>query len=298
MYFTKKLLSLLIIACLCSNTSGSQHPSANTWNRLLRAIEQGEIKEVKEIVPSQIQANAITRGEKKKSLLQIATHHNRPAIVAYLQSKLPSQPETSTGAQVAARTGVIEFYHKKDPYYEFTNFYQGPNPIKLDGELWESSEHYFQAKKFRDDPKLQKRIQSASSPRKAFDIAKENAQFKRSDWEAAKLGIMDDVLLAKFTQDPRLKKLLLDTENEYLIEASPVDSYWGYGPNKTGENMLGHALMKLRSELRAKLIDQANAGSAGTGSSSSMSNQSSASLAGTLNMLHASLTNLAHKMGL
>jgi len=38
---------------------------------------------------------------------------------------------------------VIRFYHKREPYYEFTNF--APFPVALGGKAWPTSEHYFQA---------------------------------------------------------------------------------------------------------------------------------------------------------
>ena len=47
-----------------------------------------------------------------------------------------------------------------------------------------------------------------------------------------------------------LKELLINTGDAFLIEASPVDSYWGEGKYGTGKNRLGILLMKLRDELK------------------------------------------------
>jgi len=53
----------------------------------------------------------------------------------------------------------------------------------------------------------------------------------RSDWHTGtvKDDVMADVLMAKFGNDPMLKNMLLTTGDRKLIEASPVDAYWGWG---------------------------------------------------------------------
>jgi ribA/ribD-fused uncharacterized protein len=56
-------------------------------------------------------------------------------------------------------------------------------------------------------------------------------------------------LKAKFTQNEKIKRLLLSTQDKILIEDTNSDYYWGCGKNKTGKNMLGILLMKLREEL-------------------------------------------------
>jgi ribA/ribD-fused uncharacterized protein len=63
----------------------------------------------------------------------------------------------------------------------------------------------------------------------------------------------------KFEQNPHLKKKLLDTGTRTLVEASPVDTYWGIGMgmwhkevfdrSKWGKNHLGQILMEERTEL-------------------------------------------------
>ena len=57
---------------------------------------------------------------------------------------------------------------------------------------------------------------------------------------------------AKFTQHPKLKKVLLDTGDRKIVEHTKRDSYWGDGGDGSGKNMLGILLMKLRSELTEK----------------------------------------------
>lgn len=94
----------------------------------------------------------------------------------------------------------IKFYEKGQLYFQFTNFYEAP--IVIDGEIWKTSEHYFQAQKFPAHPGLQfaqlrvyvdrimKEIQQARSAREAFDMSRKYNDYKRVDWEAAKDNIM------------------------------------------------------------------------------------------------------------
>jgi len=49
----------------------------------------------------------------------------------------------------------ILFYSVGDEYGELSNF--APYPIRVDGKRWPTSEHYFQAQKFRD-PKLREEV--------------------------------------------------------------------------------------------------------------------------------------------
>lgn len=73
----------------------------------------------------------------------------------------------------------------------------------------------------------------------------------RSDWEAVKVSIMEDVVREKFLQNPELLKKLLDTGDAELIEGNGWhDTFWGVDQNTgEGENHLGRILMRLREEL-------------------------------------------------
>jgi ribA/ribD-fused uncharacterized protein len=62
----------------------------------------------------------------------------------------------------------------------------------------------------------------------------------------------------KFSQNAKLKAVLLGTEDKLIVEASPSDRIWGIGfdaehaggkENEWGANKLGEALMRVRKEL-------------------------------------------------
>jgi ribA/ribD-fused uncharacterized protein len=69
--------------------------------------------------------------------------------------------------------------------------------------------------------------------------------------EEVKDGVMKKALIAKFTQHPKLKRLLLSTGDKTLVEHTVNDSYWGDGGDGSGKNKLGLLLMEVREEIRA-----------------------------------------------
>ncbi len=72
----------------------------------------------------------------------------------------------------------------------------------------------------------------------------------RADWEEVKVGIMYEVVLAKFSQNEELKEKLLATGDATLIEGNTWnDRFWGVCRGK-GQNKLGLILERVRAELR------------------------------------------------
>jgi hypothetical protein len=142
---------------------------------------------------------------------------------------------------------TIRFFSKSESYREFSNF--APFPIEIDGAIWPSVEHYYQAQKFAD-PALQEKIRTAKKPVIAKSLAAKYRQGARADWNEAKDAVMERAVRAKFAQHEALRALLLATGEEPLAEAAPIEYYWGVGEDGTGQNKLGLLLMHLRAELR------------------------------------------------
>lgn len=141
---------------------------------------------------------------------------------------------------------LIEFYSVSDVYGEFSNF--APYPIRVDGKTWPTSEHYFQAQKFRGTPHVEQ-IRRAKTPGIAARMGRERSRPLRRDWESAKRDVMRRALRAKFTQHADLRALLVGTRAARLVERTANDSYWGDGGDGSGHNWLGRLLMELRAEL-------------------------------------------------
>lgn len=141
---------------------------------------------------------------------------------------------------------ILDFYSRSKPYGEFSNF--ALFPITVDGIEWPTSEHYYQAHKY-NDPKLQAWVRQAPTPLEAAKRGRDKTKTKRKDWKEAKDEIMQKALVAKFTQYPSLKELLLSTGKSTLFEHTKNDCYWGDCGDRKGLNKLGKALMKIREDL-------------------------------------------------
>ena len=141
---------------------------------------------------------------------------------------------------------VIGFYPRE--FYPLDNF--SSFKVEYNGYLYASSEEAFQSSLFLPDyEEISNQIKNSHSAHEAQKIMFANIdKVKYSDEE--KVAIMEDILRHKLEQNPYVKKKLLETGDYYIVEDSPKDEYWGWGPNRDGENMLGKLWMKLRDELK------------------------------------------------
>ncbi|MDB6066944.1 MAG: hypothetical protein JWR26_3152 [Pedosphaera sp.] len=144
---------------------------------------------------------------------------------------------------------TIIFYRLNEPYGEFSNF--SAHPIELEGRVWPTTEHFFQAQKFVDT-EHEEAIRQAKSPMIAARMGRSRERPLRPDWETVKDDIMRAALEAKFGQHSSLRSLLLHTGNAELIEHTKNDNYWGDGGDGSGKNRLGQLLMELRDRVRAE----------------------------------------------
>ncbi len=158
---------------------------------------------------------------------------------------------------------IVFFFSKEPENKEFSSFYD--TTFKLDDVEYKSAEHAFQAikaKTFGDDEHFAK-ILKAKSAQSAKSFGKKVEKFEDSVWNEKKEDVMRNILRAKFSQNPDIRKKLLDTADKILAEANPRDTFWGIGtsastaiaknPSKwKGQNKLGKLLMELREELKAE----------------------------------------------
>ena len=145
----------------------------------------------------------------------------------------------------------IEFYREEDAYGCFSNF--SPHPIELDGRVWPTTEHYFQAQKYVGTPK-EEQIRLADSPGKAAKLGRTKDGKLRGDWEQVKEAVMERCVLAKFTQHADLGAVLLATGDAELVEHTRNDRYGADGGDGTGKNRLGFVLERVRCILRGRTL--------------------------------------------
>jgi hypothetical protein len=132
-----------------------------------------------------------------------------------------------------------------------SNFYKAP--VTFDGLTYKNSEAAWQAQKTLDLDERKKfcDLDGAGAKRLGRHIK------LRSDWEDVKFQLMIDVCYAKFSQNTALKNYLLSTGDEELAENTTGwhDNIWGNCDcpkcaSIQGKNLLGKALMQVRSMLR------------------------------------------------
>lgn len=145
----------------------------------------------------------------------------------------------------------IDYFREE---YEFlSNFY--PTKVMFDGITYYNSEAVYQAQKCLHS---EERLRFA---RLSADEAKRLGQKveRRLDWDDVKYNIMEQIVYAKFTQNPTLAQDLLDTGEKPLKEGNYwKDLYWGVDlKSGEGENHLGKILMALRDTFRKNGIPAA-----------------------------------------
>ena len=142
---------------------------------------------------------------------------------------------------------AIKFYKTKEPYGFMSNFYR--SRMFIYGRWWNWSEAPYQAAKTN----IQSEIDAVAAATKPSEVRLVGQQITmRPDWDRVKYSVMKEICLAKFLQHPELRKQLMETGDEELIEDSPVDYYWGCGADGSGKNMLGKVLMEIREELKGE----------------------------------------------
>jgi len=144
---------------------------------------------------------------------------------------------------------MIKFYSaNKDKWAELSNmrgsgFYVKDNGTMLFMQCVEK--FYVYCKSIRSVDK-----ELVLKCKNGFECKKIGKKIKlREDWEKIKVDVMRYALKKKF-ENERMKKLLLNSGNEKLVEDNPWDEFWGCGKNEEGLNMMGKLLMELRKEIR------------------------------------------------
>jgi ribA/ribD-fused uncharacterized protein len=185
--------------------------------------------------------------------------------------------EASVKLDAALHRSDVATAHEK-PYGAFgqwyrSNFTARPYPSSsssIEPIAYSCSEQFMMHSKAllfsSPDHPVAQAILSTSDPVEIKKLGAQVPNFDQEKWDEHKFGIVVEASYAKFSQDARLKALLLGTEDRLLAEASPFDQIWGIGcgekrarqewkEGKTShwyENLLGKALMEARARLTSE----------------------------------------------
>ena len=130
-------------------------------------------------------------------------------------------------------------------YRWLSNFW--PAQVELDGVLYPSVEHAYQAAKSLDANGEREPFQWGT----AGEAKRLGRKLKiREDWEGVKVSVMAALIRQKFAPGTNLAASLLATGDVQIIEGNTWgDKFWGVCRGE-GENMLGKLIMEQRAALR------------------------------------------------
>ncbi|MCH5187029.1 MAG: DUF1768 domain-containing protein [Oscillospiraceae bacterium] len=119
-------------------------------------------------------------------------------------------------------------------------------PFVWDGLTYQCAEAAFQASKCEGDAERLRFVGCGAEKAKRYG----KQCVPRSGWEADRLRLMEDILWAKFSQNPELAARLKATGNAVLVAGNQgKDAFWGMDLYSCrGENHLGEILMKIRAK--------------------------------------------------
>lgn len=207
------------------------------------------------------------------------TQNDLISIESYSKTTTSSSKSNSAKDELKNQKNLekILFYKETEQFGEFSNFFQLKEPIVYEGNKYATSEHLYQALKFKWEGastlqlEYAELIRNAKTPNQSKILAcqevsggyawrtalnpiiKKYIQLgvePRQDWEFIRIDVMKKVLRLKFQTDQHCRNLLISTNQRPLAEHTTRDDYWGDGGDGTGENWLGKCLVEVRNEIQ------------------------------------------------
>ena len=149
----------------------------------------------------------------------------------------------------AVEDGKLFFFSKSLYFNIFSNFHM--DPLTIDGTVWQSGEHYYQAAKFAEEspwanPEMFKAVQTTPGPATAKFIAQFGLHPEIPLPDEYRIRSMKKMLRIKFASGTLMHRRLLQTGNLDLIHETRSDFFWGQSRSGKGQNHLGKLLMQIR----------------------------------------------------
>lgn len=216
---------------------------------------------------------------KQPTIVDMARKHN-----------LSTQAGGSRDKNQKASVKKEEFVFFYGPKCVFSQMH--PAQFKVDGIIYNCMEQYMHHQKavtFKDKIR-ESQIMKTSDPKAQKKLGRQVQNFDKAVWGWKSVAVVTKGNLAKYRQNPEMKKALYATYPKTLVEASPRDRLWGIGMGKDnpkaqnratwrGKNLLGDTLTEVRNKLMAeeRLIPETSTSALPStstpGSSSSIENQ-------------------------
>lgn len=165
--------------------------------------------------------------------------------------------------KVHGQPDMLCFWRPKDKFAHFGQWYM--SDFIVGGTSFVCAEQYMMWSKAQlfSDRAAASAILATHNPARMKRLGQTVANFNQKAWDAAKLGIVVQGSVAKFSCNVDLRALIVATGSKTLVEASPIDRIWGVGlkfddprvahrSEWRGQNLLGEALMQARAIIVAQ----------------------------------------------
>ena len=155
---------------------------------------------------------------------------------------------------------IIGFHNPDEEYGFLSNWYL--SKFTVSGTVYSSMEQYMMHQKalcFHDD-NVARKILETDDVSEIKQLGRMVSGYDDITWNGVRQIIVYEGLLAKFSQNEELRKMLKETGNTILAECAVKDRIWGIGLSLTdqnrfdkekwkGQNLLGYSLMMVRDRL-------------------------------------------------
>lgn len=142
---------------------------------------------------------------------------------------------------------AVVYFTQTSPFPGFMQ--HSPHRVLHNGHEYPTAHHLFAALMFEGREDIQRLIRGVAVQETGAVGARYEGQ---SDPNFDPLRAVDQVLRLKFAQHADLALQLLGTEDAELIYSDMSDTWWGIGPDGSGSNEFGKALMRVRGVLAAR----------------------------------------------
>lgn len=258
---------LLCVASLCSEVGSDNTIFWNNKTGKMESVQAPSLIEAMEKVADVIYNQELSeRGDEAiDALLDAGTPDACVDAAAEIFMRIKYTHKHKLDPKATTASGLVDGNHKLDTdthvfFYE-QDFYVLSN-FSAFSLIWknirfDTSEAAYHWEKFTrpiaGQHAIRNEILLSPSAHEAFKIAERNKALRRDDWDDVKVGIMREILTAKADQHEYVRRKLLATGDRILVEDSWRDDYWGWGPNRDGQNMLGKLWMEVRENLRREV---------------------------------------------
>ncbi len=147
---------------------------------------------------------------------------------------------------------MIEFYKEFGELGYLANY--SNHGFTKNGIFYKTVEHYYQSEKF-SDPDIKNKIINADTPKEASNIGRDRSLKRIDDFKSIKNQVMFEGILEKFRQHRDISYKLIETRNRGIAEATVDEYYWGIGKDKSGKNVIGDILVKVRERIKKEILD-------------------------------------------